>query len=45
MFYFAAAGVFSLQAVLFIVIVAAGNAVGALLLDRILFFAGLKKGA
>ena len=45
MFYFAAAGVFSLQAVLFIVIVAAGNAVGALLFDRILFFAGLKKGA
>ncbi len=45
MFYFAAAGEFSAKALLFIVIVLAGNAAGALLFDRILFYAGLKKGA
>lgn len=43
MFYFAAAGIFNGKALLFILIVLAGNSVGALFVDRLLFYAGLKK--
>ncbi|MBO4838984.1 MAG: formate/nitrite transporter family protein [Lachnospiraceae bacterium] len=42
-FYFAAAGLFSGKALLFLLIVLVGNSIGALLFDRILFYAGLKK--
>ena len=44
-FYFAAAGMCSGKVLLFLLIVLAGNSAGALLFDRILFYAGLKKGA
>ncbi len=42
-FYFAAAGVFSGKALLFILLVVIGNSAGALIFDRLLFLAGLKK--
>ncbi|MBP5224280.1 MAG: formate/nitrite transporter family protein [Lachnospiraceae bacterium] len=42
-FYFAAAGVYTGQAALFILIVLLGNSAGALIFDRLLFAAGLKK--
>ncbi|MBQ4425359.1 MAG: formate/nitrite transporter family protein [Lachnospiraceae bacterium] len=44
-FYFAAAGTFSGQAALFILLVLLGNSIGALLFDRLLKGAGLKKQA
>ena len=44
-FYFAAAGIYSGKAVLFILLVILGNSIGALIFDRLLFFAGLKKTA
>lgn len=42
-FYFAAAGIFSGEAAVFILLVLAGNSVGALLFDRLLKGAGLRK--
>ena len=42
-FYFAASGDLSMKAVVFILIVIAGNSIGALLFDRLLYLAGLKK--
>ena len=42
-FYFAAAGIFTGQAALFILLVLIGNSVGALVFDRLLWGAGLKK--
>ena len=44
-FYFAAAGICSGKAILFILLVILGNSIGALIFDRLLFFAGLKKAA
>ena len=43
MFYMAAAGEFSLRALVFILLVIAGNSVGALVFDRLLAGAGVKK--
>lgn len=45
MFYFAASGIVSLQAFLFILIVIAGNAVGAILLSAMTIIAGKQKKA
>ena len=42
-FYFAAAGIFTGQAALFILLVLIGNSVGALIFDRLLWGTGLKK--
>ena len=43
MFYMAAAGQFTLRALVFILLVIAGNSVGALIFDRLLAGAGVKK--
>ena len=43
MFYMAAAGEFSLRALVFILLVIAGNSAGALVFDRLLHFSGVKK--
>ncbi len=43
MFYMAAAGEFSLRALVFILLVIAGNSVGALVFDRLLHLSGVKK--
>ena len=43
MFYMAAAGQFTLRALVFILLVIAGNSVGALVFDRLLAGAGVKK--
>ncbi|MBO4872188.1 MAG: formate/nitrite transporter family protein [Lachnospiraceae bacterium] len=42
-FYFAAAGEFSGKAIVFILLVLLGNSLGALVFDRLLYLAGLKK--
>ena len=42
-FYFAAAGEFSGKAAVFILLVLLGNSLGALIFDRLLYLAGLKK--
>ena len=44
-FYFAAAGNFSGKTLLFILLVILGNSIGALIFDRLLWAAGLKKKA
>ncbi len=43
MFYLAAAGQFTLRALVFVLLVIAGNSAGALIFDRLLFFAGAKE--
>ena len=43
MFYLAAAGQFTLRALVFVLLVIAGNSVGALVFDRLLAGAGVKK--